>query len=87
MCFFFSFFYLLFIFRLSDWLGMPSPPGHANLVQMMLTLKLAGLAFELNSAATSPADDPQGASSAALARISFLDVFHYAFSYIGVLTG
>jgi hypothetical protein len=54
---------------------------------MMLTLKLAGLAFEVNAAATAPQDDPQGASSAALARLGILDVFHYAFSYIGVLTG
>ncbi|XP_008202594.1 lysophospholipid acyltransferase 7 [Nasonia vitripennis] len=86
--FFWAFFYLLFVFRLSEWFGLPTPPGHANLVQMMLTLKLAGLAFEINSAAaTRPEDDPQGASSAALARIGLLDVFHYAFSYIGVLTG
>lgn len=85
--FFFSFFYLLFIFRLSEWFGLPTPPGHANLVQMMLTLKLAGLAFEVNAAATAPQDDPQGASSAALARLGLFDVFHYAFSYIGVLTG
>ncbi|KAJ8665289.1 hypothetical protein QAD02_006951 [Eretmocerus hayati] len=85
--FFFTFFYLLFIFRLSEWFGFPKPPGHANLIQMMLTLKLAGLAFEVNSASTAPHDDPQGASSAALARVTFFDVFHYSFSYIGVLTG
>ncbi|XP_014206154.1 lysophospholipid acyltransferase 7 [Copidosoma floridanum] len=85
--FFFSFFYLLVVFRLSEWIGLPRPPGHANLIQMMLTLKLAGLAFEVNSAAHPPEDDLQGASSAALAKIGFMDVFHYAFSYVGVLTG
>ncbi|XP_058795095.1 lysophospholipid acyltransferase 7 [Phymastichus coffea] len=86
--FFFSFFYLLFIFRLSPWFGLSTPPGHANLIQMMLTLKLAGLAFEVNSAATAVGqDDPEGLNSAALARVGFMDVFHYAFSYIGVLTG
>ena len=67
---------------------MTTPSGHTNLIQMMLTLKLSGLAFEMNSAATAPLDnDVQGVSSTALARIRFLDVIHYAFSYIGVLTG
>lgn len=84
---FFSFFYLLFIFRLSEWFGMPRPPGHANLIQMILTLKLAGLAFEVNSASNSPEDDLQGTNSTALTKVGFADVFHYAFSYVGILTG
>jgi len=54
---------------------------------MILTLKLSGLAFEINSAATAPADDVQGANSDALKKINFMDVIHYSFGYMGVLTG
>lgn len=54
---------------------------------MILTLKLPGLAFEINSAATAPADDAQGVNSDALKKISFMDVIHYSFGYMGVLTG
>ncbi|XP_043491175.1 lysophospholipid acyltransferase 7 [Polistes fuscatus] len=85
---FFSFFYLLIIFRLGHLVGMPVPPAHTNLVQMILTLKLSGLAFEINSAAAMKLpDDPQGVNSMALKKISFMDVFHYGLSYMGVLTG
>ncbi|XP_012058410.1 PREDICTED: lysophospholipid acyltransferase 7 [Atta cephalotes] len=84
---YFSFFYLLVIFRLGDYFGLPSPPTHTNLVVMILTLKLSGLAFEINSAATAPADDVQGANSDALKKINFMDVIHYSFGYMGVLTG
>lgn len=84
---YFSFFYLLVIFRLGDYFGLPSPPTHTNLVVMILTLKLPGLAFEINSAATAPTDDAQGANSNALKKINFMDVIHYSFGYMGVLTG
>jgi len=53
---------------------------------MILTLKLSGLAFEINSAATAPAND-EGANSDALKKINFMDVIHYSFGYMGVLTG
>lgn len=54
---------------------------------MILTIKLPGLAFEINSAATAPSNDIQGAKSDALKKIGFMDVIHYSFSYMGVLTG
>lgn len=54
---------------------------------MILTLKLPGLALEINSAATAPVNDDQGANSDALKKINFMDVIHYSFSYMGVLTG
>lgn len=57
------------------------------MIQMMLTLKLVGLAFEINSAATAPPDDPTGIKSPAFDKIEFLDVFHYGFGYVGLLTG
>ncbi|XP_078035527.1 membrane bound O-acyltransferase domain containing farjavit [Augochlora pura] len=85
--FFFSFFYLLFIFRLGEYIGIPEAPSHTNLVLMILTLKLSGLAFEINAASTQASDDPEGVNSAALRNVGFMDVFHYGFSYMGVLTG
>lgn len=54
---------------------------------MILTIKLPGLAFEINSAAIAPNNDIQGANSDALKKIGFMDVIHYSFSYMGVLTG
>ncbi|XP_011630065.1 lysophospholipid acyltransferase 7 isoform X5 [Pogonomyrmex barbatus] len=84
---YFSFFYLLVIFRLSDYFGLSNPPTYTNLVVMILTLKLPGLAFEINSAATAPTDNNQGANSEAFKKISFMDVIHYSFGYMGVLTG
>ncbi|XP_046608573.1 lysophospholipid acyltransferase 7 [Neodiprion virginianus] len=83
----FTFFYLLGFFRLADWYGLSLPSGPGNMIQMMLTLKLVGLAFEINSAATAPADDPSGAKSPAFDKVGFIDVFHYGFNYAGLLTG
>lgn len=54
---------------------------------MIMTLKLSGLAFEVNSAANPAPGDPEGVSSEALKNVGFLNVFHYAFSYMGLLTG
>lgn len=54
---------------------------------MILILKLSGLAFEVNSAANPPSDDVQGVYSEAMADLGFMDVFHYAYSYMGLLTG
>lgn len=39
--FIFSFLYLIF-FRTTVYFGIPYPPGHTNLIQMILTLKLVG---------------------------------------------
>lgn len=83
----FSFFYLLGVFRLGHLVGIPPAPTHTNLIVMMMTLKLPGLAFELNNALFAPEDDIQGANSEALKKVTFLDVFHYSYSYMAVLTG
>jgi len=39
MSFFFTFAYLFF-FRMTEFFGIPYPPSHTNLVQMMVTLKV-----------------------------------------------
>lgn len=90
----FSFLYLLF-FRTTIYFGIPYPPGHTNLVQMILILKLVGLAFEVNSAYLSrkKRDEAQKTREEKLENESndinpgFVEIFHYTFNYIGVLTG
>lgn len=98
----------LFFFRTTNYFGIPLPSGHTNMIQMILTLKLVGLAFEANLAHTTAVADKRSAAdsttttttatdeaAAAAAqreqqlfvRLGFVDIFHYAFNYIGVLTG
>lgn len=90
----FSFIYLLF-FRTTIYFGIPYPPGHTNLVQMMLTLKLVGLAFEINTSseikkkrdASIKTDEEKSEAEANFVDPTAIDIFHYAFNYVGVLTG
>ena len=86
--------YLLF-FRTVHLFGLPTPPGHTNMIQMILTLKIIGLAFERDTVLTKlrdadKKDDKQIELTAAesdLQNISVIDMFHYCFNYIGLLTG
>ncbi|XP_059616477.1 lysophospholipid acyltransferase 7 [Phlebotomus argentipes] len=88
----FMFMYLLF-FRMTAYFGLPSPPGHTNLIQMVLTLKLVGLAFEVNDAtqktrkATKEELEKMPYHERELAEISMKNIFGYSFNYVGVLTG
>lgn len=85
----FSFAYLLF-FRITEHFGIPYPPTHTNLIQMMLTLKLVGLAFEINSSYQyKKKSDADKTAEEKLDDINpgLIDIFHYSFNYIGVLTG
>lgn len=90
----------LFFFRSLSFLGYDAPPGHTNMIQMILTLKLVGLAFEVNNAYTKSktvADGQKDTAAVAqpslteadraLLKLSMLDIFHYSFNYVGVLTG
>jgi lysophospholipid acyltransferase 7 len=65
------------------------------MIQMIMTLKIIGLAFERNSVLTKVRDadksDDKGISLSAsdeeLKEITFAYIFHYCFNYIGLLTG
>ncbi|GJQ81851.1 hypothetical protein Trydic_g9878 [Trypoxylus dichotomus] len=90
----FSFLYLFF-FRSTVYFGIPYPPAHTNLVQMIMTLKLVGLAFEVNSSyqlkkkrdtANKTVEEKLEDETNDI-NPSLLDIFHYTFNYIGVLTG
>ena len=60
----------LFVFRSAI---LDSPPAHTNAIQMIMTLKLMGLAFEIH--------DDHGLNP------NCEDIFHYAFAHSGILTG
>lgn len=45
--FFFMFGYL-FVFRLTDKFGLPPPSGQTNLIEMVIVLRVVGVAFEVN---------------------------------------
>ncbi|CAD6997890.1 lysophospholipid acyltransferase 7 [Ceratitis capitata] len=98
--------YLIF-FRLAHIFGLPNYPGHTNMIQMVLTLKVSGVAFEKTDAwkklqkrekEIAERQNNEGAKTAEplveitdydveLQNIGFLEIFHYCFNYIGVLTG
>lgn len=59
---------------------------------LTLLLQLVGLAFEVNTAhtntETNSADDPaQKHELETFGQLNFVDIMHYGFNYIGVLTG
>lgn len=58
---------------------------------MMLTLKLIGLAFEVNTADSAKKAKDEKLSKEEINYLQiepcFIDIFHYAFNYAGVLTG
>jgi len=74
-----SFLYL-FIFRLSDRFGLPVPPAHTNAIIMILTLKLVGLATEIQDS-----KDPE--TGKLQLNPSVLDVYHYGLCHAGLITG
>lgn len=90
----------LFFFRSVSYLGFQAPPGHSNMILMILTLKLVGLAFEVNAAHLKAVAIGEAKKSEdgkplealtenekALLNLDMLDVFHYSFNYVGILTG
>lgn len=92
-----SFMYLLF-FRVCHYMGLEMPPAHTNAVQMMITLKLVGICFEVHDTwkkrgmlkkSESEEDKKNLVIQLKYEEVdpSPMDVFHYAFNYVGVLTG
>ena len=67
------------------------PPSHTNAVQMIMTLKLMGLAFEVHDSWKSNASGDSNNLDQKYQNIDVnpraLDIFHYAFAHTGVLTG
>lgn len=85
--------YLVF-FRTVYYFNLPTVPGHANMIQMILTLKLVGVAFEKNESYLKIKQRDEGSTKVEITdydveiqSISVSELFHYSFNYIGVLTG
>lgn len=83
----------MIFFRTTVYFGIPYPPAHTNLVQMILTLKLVGLAFEINQnyiskpENTDKTEEEKAKCQYQQINPGFIDILHYSFNYIGVLTG
>lgn len=78
----------LFLFRIIHLFNWELPSGHTNMLQMILTLKIIGFAFEKNAVTIKKKEG--GALSAAeeeINKASLMDITHYCFNYIGILTG
>ncbi|XP_052759265.1 lysophospholipid acyltransferase 7 [Galleria mellonella] len=100
--FFFMFGYLFF-FRLANKFGLPLPSGQTNLIEMILVLRIVGVAFEINGSwlamkkAKKKENELDNSKDAEmiqkddefleLINPSLLDLFHYSFNYVGLLTG
>lgn len=91
----------LFFFRLADKFGFPLSSGQTNLIEMIIVLRVVGVAFEINGSwlavgkAKKNKEDKVEAKKETEKDDEFLelinpsleDLFHYSFNYIGLLTG
>ncbi|XP_075149833.1 membrane bound O-acyltransferase domain containing farjavit [Haematobia irritans] len=90
--FFVMFGYLAF-FRLASKFGLPDPPGHINMIQMVMTLKISGIGFE-KTAAWKKLKEHEKDDQIEITKfdkdiqtVNIIEIFHYSFNYIGILTG
>ncbi|GFN96840.1 lysophospholipid acyltransferase 7 [Plakobranchus ocellatus] len=87
----------LVVFRTIHWFGLPAPSPVTNAAQLFLTLKMVGLAFEIqdsfnrSQAVQSCSGDEKSDAELKIKycniRVSVFEVVNYAFCYIGLLTG
>lgn len=87
----------LFFFRSVAYFDLPQPSGHLNMILMVMVLKIIGLAFERDSVLTKLKNfdkQNEGDKKCLLTKveeeikhISIINMFHYCFNYIGLLTG
>ncbi|KAJ0177151.1 hypothetical protein K1T71_007160 [Dendrolimus kikuchii] len=99
---FFLMFGYLFFFRMADKFGLPLSSGQTNLIQMIIVLRVVGVAFEINGSWLAVGKAKKSESKEELLskdgivkdadfleiiNPTFIDLFHYSFNYIGLLTG
>lgn len=91
----------LFFFRMADKFGLPLSSGQTNLIQMIIVLRVVGVAFEINGSylaigkAKKEGTEKQLSKDGIIKDADFLeiinpaieDLFHYSFNYVGLLTG
>ncbi|XP_064462895.1 lysophospholipid acyltransferase 7-like [Ornithodoros turicata] len=91
LSFVFSFGYLIF-FKYLKMYNIQTPPDITNCIQMMLTLKMAGVSIELDILREKRSNQKDEKSKVwdyeeNDMNLTPLDIFHYAFCYVGVLVG
>ncbi|XP_033105067.1 lysophospholipid acyltransferase 7-like isoform X2 [Anneissia japonica] len=94
LSFVFVFTYLAF-FRTTHYFGLPAPTSFSNVVQLLLTLRMVGIAFEVQDSwkakeeisKSEKKDVDNRTLMAVIDTPGMLDVFMYAYCYIGILTG
>ncbi|XP_013199840.2 lysophospholipid acyltransferase 7 [Amyelois transitella] len=98
--FFFMFGYLFF-FRLSDKFGLPPPSGQTNLIEMIIVLRVVGVAFEMNGSWLAMGKKKKNEHADLISKDgkekddefleiinpNLVDLVHYTFNYVGLLTG
>lgn len=92
----------LFFFRLSDKFGLPLPSGQTNLIQMIIVFRVVGVAFDMNGSWLAITKGKKNEYKDKLKektglerdddfleiiQPNVMDLFHYTFNYIGLLTG
>lgn len=89
----------LFFFRLADKFGLPLSSGQTNLIEMIIVLRVVGVAFEINGSwlavGKAKKNENKDQKEVKTKDDDFLeiinpdiqDLFHYSFNYIGLLTG
>ncbi|KAJ8318549.1 hypothetical protein KUTeg_003640 [Tegillarca granosa] len=84
--------YLVF-FRTCHYFGLPKPPAISNAVQLLLTLRMTGISFELYDTNVADKKNPLSEEEVRLKKKyqdidpSVLDIIHYAYCYVGLFTG
>lgn len=86
-----TFGYLL-LFRTAAFWGLPQPPPYANALQLLLTLKLVSLAWDVQELREAgPPEVTSGKAGEAIGRLQscpgLIDILCYAYCYLGLLTG
>ncbi|XP_054762558.2 lysophospholipid acyltransferase 7-like [Lytechinus pictus] len=95
--FVFSFTYLAF-FRAAGYFGLQEPTSFSNVVQLLLTLRLIGVAFEIHDTykirqAASSKEQEEGKAGKTKRYVPVIieptveELFHYCFCFVGLLTG
>ncbi|XP_014367604.2 lysophospholipid acyltransferase 7 [Papilio machaon] len=99
---FFLMFGYLFFFRLADKFGLPLSSGQTNLIEMIIVLRVVGVAFEINGSwitvgkTKKQENDDNKPQVKGIDRDDdfveiinpcYADLFHYTFNYVGLLTG
>lgn len=95
--FIFNFSYITF-FRAGSYFGLKPPTAFSNVVMLLLTLKLVGIAFEVHDShklkknrekGIPDPTDRQGQKKymPVIEDPSVLDIVHYSYCFVGLLTG